>query len=272
MQPLVALSIAGSDSGGGAGIQADIRSFNAFGVFATTAITAVTAQNTLGVQGVVALEPSFVAEQITSVLDDFAVAGVKTGMLATKEIFELVATFASSGRLNNLVIDPVMVSTSGHQLVSNGGIDAYRTALLPFAKVVTPNLREACALLDVPSSEVRSTEHMIELGHQLLGFGPSWVLVKGGHLFDQNAEMTAPDVLISASEQHVFEATRIDTVNDHGTGCSLSSAIAARLALGDSVPDATKAAKQFVFDALRGAGDWRLGRGRGPIDHLGWNK
>jgi hydroxymethylpyrimidine/phosphomethylpyrimidine kinase len=272
VQPVTALSIAGSDSGGGAGIQADIRSFNAFGVHATTALTAVTAQNTRGVFDVVALSADMVEAQIRVVHDDFDVKAVKTGMLAQAATVERVSALAREGLLPHLVVDPVLVSSSGDVLMEEGGVEAYRHELFPLAEVITPNLREAAILCDINIADVATIEDVEQLAHLLLRMGPRFVLVKGGHFHEATPESDAPDLLVSVEGLVVFDAPRVDTKNDHGTGCSLSSALAAGLALGRSVPDATRDAKSFVLAALTSAATWRLGAGRGPIDHLGWGE
>jgi hydroxymethylpyrimidine/phosphomethylpyrimidine kinase len=271
VQPITALSIAGSDSGGGAGIQADLRTFSAFGVHGTTALTAITAQNTLGVDGVANIDHEIVRAQVLAVVDDFEVLAVKTGMLALATTVETVAELARDGRLPRLVVDPVLVSTSGHLLMQSGGVEAYRDALLPYALIVTPNLREASVLCDVDVRDVTTEADMISLAQTILGFGAHYVLVKGGHFAEHSAtEMRAPDILVGGGEVVVYDAQRVVTTNDHGTGCSLSAAIAAGLGLGRSLPDATRDAKSFVLAALIGAQSWHLGHGRGPIDHLGW--
>lgn len=272
MHPLTALTIAGSDSGGGAGIQADLRTFSAFEVHGTCALTAVTAQNTRSVSAVLALDPELVLAQIRAVVEDFTVAAVKTGMLAQPRTIERVAELARDGLLPHLVVDPVMVSSTGHSLVQSGGAEAYRDALLPFAEVVTPNLREAAVLCGVDVSDVKDLEDMITLAQTIRSFGPRFVLVKGGHFARSSVtESRAPDVLLGDGEVVVLDAARVETTNDHGTGCSLSAAICAGLGLGRSVPEATRDAKSFVLSALEGAVAWRLGQGHGPIDLLGWN-
>jgi len=272
VQPTTVLSIAGSDSGGGAGIQADIRTLSAFGVHATTAVTAVTAQNTLGVSAVQTMDPQFVEDQVRSVITDFDVRAVKTGMLAHPNTVEMVAHLAREGLLPHLVVDPVLVSSTGHALMQEGGVRAYLDALIPTALIVTPNLREAAVLCDVDVNDVRDVVDMVELARAILAFGCDWVLVKGGHFVRASHDERAPDVLVRADEVVILDADRVDTNNDHGTGCSLSSAIAAGLALDRSVPDATRDAKSFVLAALQGAASWHLGHGRGPIDHLGWTE
>lgn len=272
MQPVVALSIAGSDSGGGAGLQADIRSMNAFGVFATTAVTAVTAQNTLGVRDIATIDPDMVEAQIRCVVSDFTVLATKTGMLSQASTVRRVGALAQEECLPHLVVDPVLVATSGDVLMAEGGIEAYRRDLFPFAEVITPNLREAAVLAGVDATRVRSHDDLEALARTLLAMGPTYVLVKGGHLIESRFPDRSTDLLLSRDELVVLDGPRVSTVNDHGTGCSLSSAIAAGLALGRSVTDATRDAKSFVLAGLEGAATWRLGGGRGPIDHLGWGE
>ena len=272
MQPITVLSIAGSDSGGGAGIQADLRTFAAFGVHGTTALTAVTAQNTLGVYDVSVLPTSLVISQVRCVVDDFDVASVKTGMLGDADVVESVADLAREGLLAHLVVDPVLISSTHHSLMRDGGVRAYREALFPLATVVTPNLREAAVLCDVDVRDISTIDDMHVLARQLLALGPRYVLVKGGHFAAAGFDALVPDVLVSRDEVVVFESPRVATTNDHGTGCSLSAALCAGLGLGRSVHDATRDAKSFVLAALQGASDWRLGHGRGPLDHLGWNQ
>jgi hydroxymethylpyrimidine/phosphomethylpyrimidine kinase len=264
--PVVALTIAGSDSGGGAGVQADLKTFAAHGVHGTSALTAVTAQNTAEVRAVVALEPSFVRTQIETVLDDLAVRATKTGMLANAGIVLTVAELAREGRLPHLVVDPVLVSSSGHALVSEEGVTAYVEHLLPLAEVATPNLREAAVLGGVALKTLTNVEAMAAVAETIRAMGARYVVVKGGHL-----QATANDVLAGPDGVTVLEAARIVTSNDHGTGCSLSAAIAANLALGRGVPEAVAAAKAFVARGLAGGAHWHLGAGHGPIDHFGWS-
>jgi hydroxymethylpyrimidine/phosphomethylpyrimidine kinase len=271
VQPITALTIAGSDSGGGAGIQADLRTFAAFEVHGTCAITAITAQNTLRVSAVLALDPDLVAAQVEAVVTDFAVMAVKTGMLAQASTVERVAELAQRGLLPHLVVDPVMVSSTGQILMEEGAAEAYRDALLSHAEVVTPNLREAAVLCGVDVGDVKNVDDMIELAHTLLSYGPRFVLVKGGHFEQSSLEQRSPDILAGEGEITLFDAARVRTANDHGTGCSLSAALCAGLGLGRSLPEATRDAKSFVLAALEGAASWHLGQGHGPIDHLGWN-
>jgi hydroxymethylpyrimidine/phosphomethylpyrimidine kinase len=271
VQPRVVMTIAGSDSGGGAGIQADLRTFAARGVHGTSAITAVTAQNTTSVTAVCALEAEMVRAQIDAVTSDFSVAAVKTGMLARPRTIEAVARAAADGLLPNMVVDPVLVSSSGHALMEAGGLEMYQQTLLPFAAVVTPNLREACLLAGVNLEDVTTIDSMIELGQLILQRGCRFVVVKGGHFASGTSrELDAPDVIVSENFVEVLHATRVTTRNDHGTGCSLSAAIAAQLALGDQPVLAITTAKDFVRRALESAAHWDLGAGHGPINHLGW--
>ncbi len=278
--PPVALTIAGSDSGAGAGIQADIKTMGALGVLATTAITAVTAQNTAEVREVHHLPASMVDAQIGAVVDDLDVAAVKTGMLGTAAVVETVARRAGAGDLPHLVVDPVMVASTGRVLMAAGGIEAYRRLLLPEALLVTPNLWEAALLAGVDPSTgtgIGDVPAMVEAARRIHALGPAWVLVKGGHLpgvdgpARRNGPDVVPDVLFDGSEVTIVSGPRVDTANTHGTGCSLSAAITAGLARGIPVPDAVHAAKMFVHRALTGGASWRLGRGHGPLDHLGWS-
>ena len=254
----VALTIAGSDSGGGAGIQADLRTFAAHGLHGASAITAVTAQNTVAVVDYVALEPRMVVAQIDAVASDMPVAAVKTGMLANGAIVAAVAEAVARLRLPHLVVDPVMVAKSGDRLLDAAAEAAYRERLLPLAELVTPNLPEAEALL---GRSVRTLEAMTQAARDLHDLGPRAVLVKGGHL-----EGAPLDVFFDGGRIETLAAPRIDTRNTHGTGCTLSAAIAARLALGDELVEAVRGAKAYLTEALRGA--YTLGRGAGPVDHL----
>jgi hydroxymethylpyrimidine/phosphomethylpyrimidine kinase len=264
--PPTALTIAGSDSGGGAGVQADLKTLAAHRVHGTSALTAVTAQNTTEVRGVVALDPAFVRLQIETVLADFDVRSVKTGMLATQAVVEEIAGLAADGRLPRLVVDPVLVSSSGQALMDPSGVLAYLELLLPRALVVTPNLREAAVLGGTTVDTLTTVDAMSAVAELLRGSGARYVVVKGGHLTDG-----APDVVAGPDGITVLEGHRIDTGNDHGTGCSLSAAIVAQLALGADVLDAVRGAKSFVARALAGGAGWRLGAGHGPVDHFGWS-
>ncbi len=266
MTPKVALTIAGSDSGGGAGIQADLKTFAALGVYGTSAVTAVTAQHTAAVLRVVSLDPDTVLAQVHAVLDDLPPAAVKTGMLANPEIVKGVADLAARGRLPNLVVDPVLVSTSGHSLMDAGGVHAYRELLFPHALVVTPNLDEAALLAGTDVHELVTLEARAQVAEELRRLGPVTVVLKGGHLRDD----TSADVVAGPEATLVLDSVRVETRNDHGTGCSLSAAVAAELALGVSPALAIERAKSYVHRAMSGAVRWQLGSGHGPIDHFGW--
>jgi hydroxymethylpyrimidine/phosphomethylpyrimidine kinase len=267
LTPPTALTVAGSDSGGGAGAQADLKTFAAHRVHGTSALTAVTAQNTTGVRGVVALEPAFVRLQIETVLDDFDVRSVKTGMLANAGIVAAVAQLAEEDRLPRLVVDPVLVSSTGHPLLEPEGVAAYLERLLPHALVATPNLREAAVLGRTTVEALASLDARAAVAEQIRDRGARWVVVKGGHLAD-----SADDVVAGPNGVVVLAGTRVATGNDHGTGCSLSAAICAELARGTEVLDAIGAAKEYVRRALAGGAGWRLGAGHGPVDHFGWSE
>jgi hydroxymethylpyrimidine/phosphomethylpyrimidine kinase len=253
MTPPRILIVAGSDSGGGAGIQADIKTCFALGGHAATAVTALTAQNSLGVQGVWPTPVEGVREQIRSVLGDIGADAVKTGMLATAEIASAVADELHDSRLP-LVVDPVCVSTTGAALLTPDALDVYRRRLIPAATVVTPNLAEVQALTGV---EVSDRAGLRAAAEAFTAMGARWVLVKGGHL-----AADAVDLLYDGSEAIELTSERIDTDHTHGTGCTLASAIATRLAYGDDVPSAVRAAKQFVTEAIRRS--YPLGSGIGP--------
>ena len=254
----VVLTIAGSDSGGGAGIQADLRTFAAHGVHGTCAITAVTAQNSVEVTGFFALEPRMVVAQIDAVTADMTVAAAKTGMLATLAIVEAVADAASRWPIPFLVVDPVMVAKGGGRLLAPDAEQACVDRLFPLATVVTPNLPEAEALLGHP---VRTLEDMRAAAREMHARGARAVVIKGGHLPGD-----AVDVFFDGTRMEELRAARIDTVNTHGTGCTFAAAIAARLALGHDLRDAVHGAKEYLTEAIRGA--YAVGRGHGPVDHL----
>jgi len=254
-----ALSIAASDSGGGAGIQADLKTFSALGVYGMTAITAVTVQNTLGVHRYEALPPELVADQIRAVATDIGVDAAKTGMLATSAIVDAVADAVEEVRLPNLVVDPVFVSKHGHTLLADDAIEGLRRRIVPLATLVTPNLPEASGLAAL---EVASRDDMRRAADAILALGAGAVLLKGGHL--EGGE--AADLFADGDREEWLAAPRIDTVHTHGTGCTLSSAIAAHLARGERLPDAVRAGKAFVTEAIRHA--LAIGGGIGPVDQL----
>ncbi len=255
-----ALTIAGSDSGGGAGIQADLKTFSALGVFGTTAITAVTVQNTLGVSGYEELSPSTVADQIRAVVTDIGVDAAKTGMLASRAIVEAVADAVAETGVRNLVVDPVFVSKHGHALLAEDAVEALRSRILPLATLVTPNLPEASGLVGEP---VRTPEEMERAARRLVELGARAALVKGGHLEGTEG---ADDLFFDGERLEWLRRERIPTRHTHGTGCVLSSAIAAYLALGLELPEAVRAGKAFVTEAIRHA--LALGGGIGPVDPL----
>jgi hydroxymethylpyrimidine/phosphomethylpyrimidine kinase len=258
----IALTIAGSDSSGGAGIQADLKTFSAFGVYGASVIVALTAQNTHGVQGVHSVPPDFVAQQMTSVLSDLDVGAIKTGMLATTEIVETVVAGLAQAAGRPLVVDPVMVATSGDVLLDPKAVDAVRRRLLPLATVITPNIPEAAVLLG--SGQAESEAEVIAQAKALLELGARAVLVKGGH----GSDNTAVDILASASGIDRFAQPRLDTRHTHGTGCTLSAAIAALLAQGVALRPAVERAKAYVWQGLEHGRRLGVGSGRGPVDHL----
>lgn len=254
-----ALTIAGSDSGGGAGIQADLKTFQALGVWGTSAITAVTVQNTKGVEGFEELSPRLVGDQIRAVATDIGVDATKTGMLASRAIIEAVAEAISEVRVPLLIVDPVFVSKHGHSLLAEDAVDALRARILPLATLVTPNLHEAAGLAAMP---VRDRDDMEPAGRAILELGPTAVLVKGGHLETEDGRAT--DVLVTADGTVEIAAERIDTPHTHGTGCVLSAAITARLARGDDLEGAVREGKAFVTEAIRA--HLEIGQGIGPVD------
>ena len=255
-----ALTIAGSDSGGGAGIQADLKTFAALGVYGMSALTSITAQNTVGVQGIYDLPAHFVGQQIDSVLSDIGAEAVKTGMLSNSEIIAVVAAKVRQYGVENLVVDPVMMAKSGDRLLREEAQAALVAQLLPLAKVVTPNLHEARALSGLAISDLEDMKRAALAIHAL---GPRNVVVKGGHL-----EGESIDLLYDGRRFFEFPGPRIETRNTHGTGCTFASAIAAGLAKGQDLPQAVEAAKEYVIRALQGAIGWHLGRGHGPVHHF----
>lgn len=256
------LTIAGSDSGGGAGIQADLKAFAARGVYGMSALTAITAQNTVGVQGVFELPADFVGQQIDSVMSDIGADAWKTGMLSNAAIIHVVAGRARRYTMERLVIDPVMVAKSGDPLLQAEARDALITELVPLALVITPNHYEAQVLTGI---EVHTLADMRQAAVAIQRMGARYVVVKGGHLPDAN---DAVDVLYDGEEFTEFHAPRIQTSNTHGTGCTFASAIAAELAKGHAVRMAIDTAKAYLTAALRAAVDLHIGQGHGPLNHF----
>ena len=255
------LSIAGSDSGGGAGIQADLKTFAALGCYGMTAITALTAQNTLGVRAIHGVPPDMLKSQIDAVMEDLGADAVKIGMLHSAEIVQTVADAIDRHALKNVVLDPVMVATSGAVLIENPAIAALVSELFKRAVLVTPNLDEAALLV---GQTLASEQDMEQAAQELLNKGARAVLLKGGHL----AGDVVSDLLLTPnSKPHWMRAPRIHTANTHGTGCTLSSAIAAHLALGCSLLDAVEAARAYVRAALEAGANVRIGSGNGPLNH-----
>ncbi|MGI5837008.1 MAG: bifunctional hydroxymethylpyrimidine kinase/phosphomethylpyrimidine kinase [Chloroflexota bacterium] len=253
-----ALTVAGSDSGGGAGIQADLKSFAALGVHGTSVITALTAQNTLGVTAIYDIPPSFIEAQFDAVASDIGVDAMKTGMLFSAEIIDSVCRKIKEFDITNVVVDPVMVATSGDLLLKTEAVDAIKESLIPLAAVITPNRREAEVLSGI---EIRDEGGVKDAARRIHELGSRYVLVKGGH-----ADGDAVDWLFDGKEFASFRAQRVVTTNTHGTGCTLSAAIAALLALGKTVPEAVDGAKRYITAAIQHA--YPLGKGHGPVNHL----
>lgn len=259
--PPIALTIAGSDPSGGAGIQADLKTFSAFGVYGASVITALTAQNTTGVSGVLGISPDFIAAQFHSVVSDLSVSAAKTGMLGDAATVEIVTRLLSETPSVPLVVDPVMVATSGDVLLAPDAIDAVRQLLIPRAFLITPNIPEAAKLLGSAAAETEAD--MRRDAEKLMQFGCGAVLMKGGHASGADAV----DILFDGATHHVLRRPWIKTLNTHGTGCTLSAAIAANLALGRRLEEAVARSKSFVWDALDAGQYRRIGEGNGPVDH-----
>lgn len=258
----IALTIAGSDSGGGAGIQADIKTFSALGVFATSAITAVTAQNTEGVRGIQAITPNIVRAQIEAVLDDFDVRAIKIGMLYNAETVRTVANTLIPCVSVPIILDPVMVATSGSKLLEEDAIQTIIDRFFPYTTLVTPNLPEAEYLSGI---KITDTDTLFRAAERLREKGCKSLLIKGGHISSGN-EMI--DHLFINTEKISFASPILETNNTHGTGCTLSSAIAAYMALGKPLVEAVRLAKQYIESALREGADVRMGKGHGPVNHF----
>jgi len=258
----IAVTIAGSDSGGGAGIQADLKTFSALGVYGASVITALTAQNTLGVTGIHDVPPDFITAQIDAVFSDLAVNAVKIGMLSAPAAIAAVAAGLDRWKQTLVILDPVMVASSGDRLLAPAAIDILKSALIPRALIITPNLPEAAALLDAPIAETE--DEMRAQAEKLLALGAKAVLIKGGHA--SGAE--AIDLLVSREAVARLSAERVATKNTHGTGCTLSSAITAGLAKGQRLGEAVSDAKQYVTEAIGCADELEVGHGHGPVHHF----
>ncbi|MBN9446041.1 MAG: bifunctional hydroxymethylpyrimidine kinase/phosphomethylpyrimidine kinase [Bosea sp.] len=259
----IALTIAGSDSSGGAGIQADLKTFAAHQVYGASVIVALTAQNTQAVRAIHPVPADFVAAQIDAVFEDLDVAAVKIGMLATAELIETVADGLERHGARNIVLDPVMIAASGGRLLREDAIEALKRRLLPLATLVTPNLPEAAALLGTAMAQTE--EAATEQGSAIAALGAANVLVKGGHASGADSV----DVLVSQGGQRQrFVAPRIETLNTHGTGCTLSSAIASGLAHGIALDEAVSLAKRYISSAIAASDEVRVGHGHGPVHHF----
>jgi hydroxymethylpyrimidine/phosphomethylpyrimidine kinase len=258
----IAVTIAGSDSGGGAGIQADLKTFSALGVYGASVVTALTAQNTLGVQGIHDVPPGFVAQQMDSVFSDLAVGAVKIGMLSRSPVIQTVAAGLERHHASNVVLDPVMVATSGDRLLAAEAVETLKATLMPLALIVTPNLPEAAALLDAPVADGEGA--MRAQADRILALGPRAVLIKGGHAHGRESV----DLLIDAAGCRRFASPRVVTDNTHGTGCTLSAAIAAGLAKGLALGDTVAQAKAYIGAAISASGQLHVGRGHGPVHHF----
>ncbi len=267
--PPIALTIAGSDSSGGAGIQADLKTFAAHQVYGASVIVALTAQNTRGVSAIHAVPAAFVLAQMEAVFSDLDVAAVKIGMLATAELIEAVAEGLERHKARNIVLDPVMVAASGAKLLEDEAIEAVRRRLFPLATLVTPNLPEAAALLGTTMAETESA--MAEQAEKLAALGAANVLVKGGH---GSGDTSSDLLLLAGGQRQRFSAPRHETLNTHGTGCTLSSAITAGLARGLALPEAVGHAKTYITAAIAAADSVRVGHGHGPVHHFHhwWDK
>ncbi len=262
-QTPVALSVAGSDSSAGAGLQADLKTFSALGVYGATVVTAVTAQNTLGVVAVYVIPGEIIKAQLDAVFSDLAIAAVKTGMLGSEEAIEATASGLERwAREIPVVVDPVMISTSGSRLLEAGAEKALIKRLIPLACLITPNLQEAAALLHLPLA--RSEDEVKHQAQRLLALGPSAVLIKGGH--GEGADAT--DIFFDGATFHSYSAPRIATANTHGTGCTLASAIAAFLVRGLPLERAIAEAKAYLHKALEHANELDIGKGPGPVSHF----
>ncbi|MGL4393849.1 MAG: bifunctional hydroxymethylpyrimidine kinase/phosphomethylpyrimidine kinase [Brevinema sp.] len=255
------LSIAGFDNSGGAGLQADLKTFSAFGCYGMTVVTAIAVQNTKGVASCYEIPLGTIEHQLETIFEDIRPSAIKIGMLFNDEIIELVSDFLKNNAKNiPVVLDPVMVAKSGDPLLLESAVEALRTKLIPLSDIITPNIPESLTLLGVDSEKLTQDE----IAQRLLDFGSKYVLVKGGH-YDSEVSR---DLLLSSNEREYFESKRISTKNTHGTGCTLSAAIAANLARGLSMKDAVSSAKIYITKAIESASKQSIGSGAGPTDHL----
>ncbi len=266
-----ALTVAGSDCGGGAGIQADLKTFASFGVFGMSVITGLTAQNTLGVQGIESVPPDFVALQLRSVFDDLRPDALKTGMLGSTPVIEQVVEFLKEQKYSNIVVDPVMVAKGGQSLLEKEAVNILREKLLPIARIVTPNIPEAQVLCGY---EIDSISTCQRAAHDIARMGPEYVVIKGGHAQEswqlgqrEHEESSAVDLVFDHNENTYFSSPRINSKKTHGTGCTFSAAITACLAQGAAPLDCIAAAKWFIYRAIESAQDWDVGMGHGPTNH-----
>ena len=257
-----ALTIAGSDSGAGAGIQADLKTFSALGVYAASVVTALTAQNTREVRAIHPVPVEFVVSQLDAILDDIRIDAVKIGMLGGAPVIAAVAQCIVARELRGIVVDPVMVAKSGDRLLADDAVRTLKLDLLPIAELITPNLPEAAALLG--ETPIDDAGQMEDVARRLLALGPKYVLLKGGHLPGDDC----PDLLVGTGQKHWFSGKRIATPNTHGTGCTLSSAITAGLARGEGMAESVKRAKSYLQEALRSADALSVGHGHGPVHHF----
>ncbi|MEM7537696.1 MAG: bifunctional hydroxymethylpyrimidine kinase/phosphomethylpyrimidine kinase [Chloroflexota bacterium] len=258
-----ALTIAGSDSGGGAGIQADLKTFSALGCYGMSVLTALTAQNTVAVTDIHPVPPPFIAAQIDAVLTDIGVDAVKIGMLHSPDVIETVTERLLHHQVHNIVVDPVMIAKSGDKLLQDSAVDALKQVLIPQATVITPNLPEASVLLGRP---IEQESEMADACRALAELGPESVLLKGGHL----AGTQSDDLLYLAATDELirFASVRIESKNLHGTGCTLSSAIAAHLAKGHAIDEAVRKAKAYITAAISAGAAYQIGHGHGPVHHF----
>ncbi len=257
------LTIAGSDCSGGAGIQADIKTISALGCYAASAITAITVQNTCGVTGIHPIPADFVKSQIDAVMTDIKPEAIKIGMINDVKIVKAIALSIKEHKPKFLVFDPVMVSTSGCKLIEDEAIEAIKNELIPLSTIITPNLSEAIVLT---GNKIENTDDMVEAGKKIINYGCHSVLIKGGHL--NGNDMCDVLCIKDDNTPYMFTSKKIDSHNTHGTGCTLSSAIATNLALGNTLQEAVEKAKEYVYQGILNGKDIQIGKGHGPLNHL----